>query len=207
LTRYRDGYSPNDIWAVRSLGIDPSTGRELFLTKDGEQTYNYNPDDVIRVGTAQPLAEGVLRGSLSYKGFTANLLVRYIWNKDNLNTALFNKVENISVKNVENNQDKRALYERWQKPGDVTQFKAISITNTTPISSRFVQNENTFSGESISIGYEFKNKKWLDQVKLSNLRINTFFNDIFYTSTVKRERGIDYPFTRNVSMSIYATFK
>lgn len=207
LTRYKDGYGPNDIWAVQSLGIDPSSGREIFLSANGEQTYNYSPDDVVRVGTAQPLAEGVLRGSLTYKGFTANVLLRYIFQKDNLNTALFNKVENISLKNVENNQDKRALYDRWQKPGDISQFKAISITSTTPISSRFVQKENTFSGESISLGYEFRDQRWLDGLKLSNLRINTFFNDIFYSSTVRRERGIDYPFTKNVSMSIYATFK
>ncbi|MFD2553121.1 SusC/RagA family TonB-linked outer membrane protein [Sphingobacterium tabacisoli] len=207
LTRYKDGYGPNDIWAVRSLGIDPSSGREVFLTSNGEQTYNYDPDNIVKVGTAQPLAEGVLRGSLTYKGFTANVLLRYIFRKDNLNTALFNKVENISLKNVENNQDKRALYDRWQKPGDISQFKAISITNTTPISSRFVQKENTFSGESISLGYEFRDQRWLDGLKLSNLRINTFFNDIFYSSTVRRERGIDYPFTKNVSMSIYATFK
>lgn len=207
LTRYKDGYGPNDIWAVRSLGIDPSTGRELFLTKDGQQTFNYNPDNVVKVGTAQPLAEGIIRGSLAYKGFTANVMVRYIWKKDNLNTALFNKVENISLTNVENNQDKRALYERWKQPGDISQFKAINLTNTTPISSRFVQNENTFSGESISVGYEFKEHKWLDKAKLSNLRVNAFLNDIFYSSTVKRERGIDYPFTRSVSLSIYATFK
>src|SRR5690606_21336588 len=94
LIRYRDGYSPNTLWAVRSQGIDPSSGREVFLTKLGEQTFNYNADDLAPVGNSQPLAEGVLRGTLSYKGFTTNILVRYILHKDNFNTALYNKVEN-----------------------------------------------------------------------------------------------------------------
>ncbi|WP_346089031.1 SusC/RagA family TonB-linked outer membrane protein [Sphingobacterium ginsenosidimutans] len=207
LVRYRDGYSPNSLWAVRSLGIDPTTGREVFLTKSGQQTFNYNSDDITSVGNSQPLAEGILRSTFAYKGFTANVMIRYILRKDNFNTALFNKVENISKDNVENNQDKRALYERWQQPGDVTQFKAISITNTTPMSSRFIQRENSFSGESINLGYEFRNNRWLDQAKLSSLRINAFLNDIFYTSTIRRERGIDYPFTRSVSLSLNATFK
>ena len=33
--RYYDGASPDDIWAVRSHGIDPSSGREVFIRKDG----------------------------------------------------------------------------------------------------------------------------------------------------------------------------
>ncbi|MDM1295392.1 SusC/RagA family TonB-linked outer membrane protein [Sphingobacterium sp. N143] len=208
LIRYRDGYSPNTLWAVRSQGIDPSSGREVFLTKLGEQTFNYNADDLAPVGNSQPLAEGVLRGTLSYKGFTTNILVRYILHKDNFNTALYNKVENMSEEEiVKNNQDKRALYNRWQNPGDMSQFKGISITDITPMSSRFIQRENTFTGESISLGYEFRNRTWLDRLNLSTIRINSIFNDLFYSSTVRRERGIDYPFTRSVSLSLNATFK
>jgi TonB-linked SusC/RagA family outer membrane protein len=207
LIRFRDGYSPRDIWAVRSLGIDPATGREMFLTHDGQQTFNYSTDDIVVVGTAQPLIEGVIRGNLSYKGFTASLMVRYKLKSDYLNNALYSKVENISLGNVENNQDKRALYDRWKNPGDIAEFKAISITNTTPISSRFVQKENTFSGESINLGYEFTDKSWLAKASLSNLRLSAYLNDIFYVSNVRRERGIDYPFARSFSLSLNATLK
>ncbi|WP_286858806.1 MULTISPECIES: SusC/RagA family TonB-linked outer membrane protein [Sphingobacterium] len=207
LVRFKDGYSPRDLWAVRSLGIDPATGQEVFLSKDGQQTFNYNTNDIVVVGSSQPLAEGTLRGTLGYKGFTASVIIRYKLKSDYLNSALYNKVENISINNVENNQDKRALYERWKNPGDIAQFKAIAITGTTPISSRFVQDENTFSGESINFGYEFRGKRWLDRAKLSNLRLSAYMNDIFYTSTVKRERGIDYPFTRSISLSLNATLK
>lgn len=35
------------------------------------------------------------------------------------------------------NQDKRALYDRWQKPGDKAKFKAIDNFESTPMSSRF----------------------------------------------------------------------
>ena len=206
-TRYRDGYSPTGLWTVKSLGIDPTTGREVFMTKDGQHTFNYSTDNIVLVGDGQPLAEGVVRGTLSYKGFTANIMMRYILRKDNFNTALYNKVENISTAILHSNQDKRALHDRWQKPGDISQFKAISLTTSTPISSRFIQTENTFSGESINIGYEFSNRSWLDKSKLSNLRLNGYMNDIFYSSTVLRERGLDYPFARSFSLSLSATFK
>jgi TonB-linked SusC/RagA family outer membrane protein len=207
LTRYRDGYSSYDLWAVPSLGIDPTTGQEVFLKKSGQQTFTYDVNDQVVVGSSNPKAQGVFSTTVFYKGFTAGVYVRYIFGRDQFNTALYNKVENISYEALRFNQDKRALYDRWQSPGDVTEFKNISVSSTTPISSRFVQKENSFSGESINMGYEFKNKKWLDKILLSNLSLNAYSNDLFYASTIKRERGTDYPYARSVSMSIRATFK
>lgn len=58
LTRYYDGGSPSDLWAVRSCGIDPATGREIFLDKNGEQTFVHNYDDEVVVGNSDPKVEG-----------------------------------------------------------------------------------------------------------------------------------------------------
>ncbi|WP_316837769.1 SusC/RagA family TonB-linked outer membrane protein [Pedobacter nutrimenti] len=207
LTRYRDGYSAYDLWAVPSLGIDPATGREVFLKKNGQQTFTYDPNDQVVVGSSRPKAEGVFNTTLFYKGFNAGLYVRYVFGRKAFNDALYQKVENISYTGLSQNQDKRALYDRWKNPGDVTEFKAISATETTPISSRFIQDETSFSGESVNLGYEFKNRKWLDNACLSALSINAYSNDFFYASTVKAERGTAYPFARSISMSIRATFK
>ncbi len=35
MVRYYDGGSPTALWAVRSRGIDPATGKEIFVRKDG----------------------------------------------------------------------------------------------------------------------------------------------------------------------------
>lgn len=60
------------------------------------------------------------------------------------------------------NQDKRALYDRWQKPGDRAQYKKITSTvsdnETAPMTSRYVQKENTLSGESISLPMNLENR-------------------------------------------------
>ncbi len=207
LTRYRDGYSSYDLWAVPSIGIDPATGREVFVKQNGQYTFDYDTNDQAVVGSSRPNAEGVISTSVNYKGFTFGAFVRYIWHKDQFNSALYEKVENISYEALRYNQDRRALYERWRNPGDISEFKSISVTSTTPISSRFIQTENSFSGESINLGYEFKNKSWLDKYGISTLTLNAYSNDLFYASTVLRERGIDYPYTRSVSMSVRVTFK
>lgn len=54
LTRYYDGGSPTALWAVRSAGIDPATGQEIFLTKDGKPTFQHNYDNEVVVGNTNP---------------------------------------------------------------------------------------------------------------------------------------------------------
>lgn len=204
--RYRDGYSPDDIWAVPSLGIDPATGREVFMQANGEPTFVHNYDDVAVVGNSRPTMEGVLSSNLNYKGFLLGVNVRYRFGGELFNRALYNKVEDISLGEIAYNQDRRALFDRWQQPGDNARFKAIGDTGSTPISSRFVQKEDVLIGESINVGYRTENKAWLTKFGLSSLRINAYMNDIFRASTVRAERGIEYPFSRSVSLSINATF-
>ncbi|WP_167018743.1 SusC/RagA family TonB-linked outer membrane protein [Chitinophaga sp. Cy-1792] len=208
MTRYMDGHSPDDLWAVPSAGIDPNTGREIFIKKDGTHTMDYDYADQVVVGNARPKVQGVISSSLLLKGFTVNMNFRYIVDQDIFNSALYNNVENISYNSiVNNNQDRRALYDRWKKAGDYAQFKSISITSTTPMSSRFVQRENTITLESFNVAYDFRNKPWLTKLHMSNLRLSGYMNDVFRLSTIKRERGIDYPFSRSFSFSLSTNFQ
>jgi TonB-linked SusC/RagA family outer membrane protein len=206
LRRYQDGYSPEDMWAVYSQGIDPGTGREMFVKQDGTITYDYDPRDVRVMGSERPIVEGVINTNFSWKGLSVGLVIRYRYGGDAYNQALYAKVENISNDNVFYNQDKRALYDRWKKAGDVSKFKAISITATTPISSRFIQQDNTITGESVRVGYDF-GKAWIvRKLGMRSLSVNGYLNDIFRISTMKRERGIEFPFARTVAFSINTSF-
>ena len=204
-TRYYDGGSPTDIWAVRSAGIDPATGQDLFIKKDGTYTFAYDKNDEVVVGNTEPKLEGVLGTTLYYKGFSFGCYLRYRLGGQVFNSALYEKVENINREGINYNQDKRALYDRWNTPGQEAKFKRISLFQTTETSSRFVMDENTLSGESFNVGYEFS-QPFIKHVGLSTLTVQANMNDIFRVSSVKSERGIDYPFARTMSFSISATF-
>lgn len=199
--RYYDGANPDAIWAVRSAGIDPSTGRELFYKKGGGFTYDFSYNDEVIVGNERPKAEGVVGTSFNYRGFSVNMDFRYRVGGKVFNEALYRKVENISIDGLKINQDKRALYDRWQEPGDEAQFKNIADATNSPMTSRFVQKDNSFALESFRIGYEFDNN-WVKQIGFSSLRLNAYMNDIFRISTLKTERGIDYPFARSISFAL-----
>jgi TonB-linked SusC/RagA family outer membrane protein len=205
LVRYTDGYSPDDMWAVVSRGIDPATGQEIFQKKDGTYTFQYSTDDIVKVGNTRPVMEGVINSSFTYKSFTFGGNLRYRIGGYVFNSALYSRVENISLQNLVYNQDKRALYERWKQPGDVSQFKSILLNSTTPMSSRFVQKDSHFVGESFSLNWRAYSG-WIKALKLQSLNCSLYMNDIFRLESVKTERGLGYPFARSASFSINATF-
>lgn len=206
LTRFYDGASSNDLWAVPSLGIDPATGKEVFLKKNGQTTFILDKKDEVVMGNSRETATGVVSTNVSYKGFSFGLFVRYSFGADRFNNALYDKVENISKDNIFDNQDARAFTDRWTTPGQMAQFKAIGLTNETPISSRFIQKDDYISGESMRIGYRVTDREWLKRMGLTALGFNALANEFFRISTIKAERGTDFPFSRIYSLSLNLSF-
>lgn len=158
------------------------------------------------MGNSREIATGVVSTTFNYKNFNFGVFIRYSFGADRFNTALYNKVENITSDNVFDNQDARAFSDRWTTPGQMAQFKAISMTSVTPISSRFIQKDDYLAGESLRIGYRVTNREWLSKSGMAGLGINAYANDFFKVSTIKAERGINYPFSRIFSLSLNVTF-
>ncbi|MDR2413835.1 MAG: SusC/RagA family TonB-linked outer membrane protein, partial [Odoribacteraceae bacterium] len=204
-TRYHDGADPNDIWAVRSAGIDPSNGKELFVDKEGNLTYDFSYDDEVVCGNTRPDLEGVIGSSLAWRGLSVSVNFRYRIGAELFNTALYQKVENIRTSDLIKNQDRRALRDRWQQPGDVVPFKDIANAVETPISSRFVQRENLLVFESFNASYEFTDG-WIRRAGLGNLKFQISARDLFRASSTRAERGIDYPFARDVEAGLSFNF-
>ncbi len=204
-TRYYDGGSPTAIWAVRSAGIDPATGKELFIKRDGTYSFTYDTDDEVVCGDTEPDVEGLLGTTFYYKGLSFSCYFRYELGGQEFNSSLFDKVENISTSDVYNNQDRRALYDRWSVNNRDARFKGISMVQKTDKSSRFVMDDNTVTCESVSVGYEFPTSI-ATKLGMQALSVQANMNDIFRWSTIKAERGINYPYARTISFSIGATF-
>ena len=181
------------------------TGREIFIKKDGTQTFTHDTEDEVVVGCSDPDLEGIIGTSFYWKGLSVSVNFRYRFGGQIFLSTLYEKVENITETEIRYNQDKRALYDRWQQPGDIAKYKSISLSESTPMSSRFIADENTLSGESISITYE-TSAKWLKRIGASSMTVGGYMNDIFYSSSVTNERGLDYPFARSISFSLGLRF-
>ncbi len=205
IIRYEEGQSMTAIWAVRSLGIDPATGKEMFLKKDGvTTTYDYTTDDYIIAGDSNPIVHGTFGFNGEWKGIGLNLLFSYQWGGDYYNQTLVDRVENA---NVAHNVDSRIFRDTWQKVGDVALYKHISSNPTTTYAStRFVQRDNTLEFTSLSAYYDFKYCDWLKRANIERMRVTLYMNDVFHLSTIKTERGLNYPYARTYSLSVTTTF-
>ena len=201
--KYYEGCSMTAIWAVPSLGIDPQNGKEIFVKKDGSVTYDYDTADQVVCGDTQPKYNGNFGVNGEINGWGFNVTASYRWGGQIYNSTLVDKVENASL---QYNVDRRVFTDRWQKPGDVALYKSIKDQSITYPTSRFVEDYSLFSLASLTLYYDFRNCRFVKNSFLERLKISAYTNDLFIISSVKTERGTDYPFARTFSLSAQLTF-
>lgn len=202
LLRYNEGQSLNTIYAVKSLGIDPENGKEIYVKKDGTLTYDYDVKDTQPVGDSTPKVAGNFGSNISYKSFMVSFSFYYRFGGQIYNQTLVDRIENADPRF---NVDERALSQRWVNPGDHALYKNIRDLTLTRASSRFIQKENLVELQSIYLSYDFK-RDLIRRLGFQSLRTAFTMNDIFRTSSVEIERGIDSPFARSITFSLQATF-
>ena len=199
----QEGGSQYDIFAMRSAGIDPATGKEIFIKKNGEYTYGYDEKERVAVGNTNPILQGSWMNTVRYKGFSVSIATSYTFGADYYNSTLQNKVENI---NAEYNVDRRVFTDRWKQPGDHTRFLGIGTsTSTSMYSERFVEKRNELYISSIQVMYDFAPKA-ITRLGLRKLAVGFGLSDIAHISTVKFERGTSYPYCRGINLIFRPTF-
>lgn len=201
VVRYLEGCSINTIWANESLGIDPSSGNEVFVDRDGEKTFAWSVRNYKPMGNTDAKIRGNFGTNVMYRGFTLSVYFLYSYGGDIYNQTLVDKVENVDPKR---NADKRVLYDRWKTPGDITEFKSISDKSTTMPTSRFIEANNYMQSSSMNLTYDL-NKRWIEKAGFEKIRISLISNNLIRWSTVKMERGINYPFARTFTAAIQIT--
>lgn len=202
LPLYEEGESLTALKVVPSAGIDPATGKEIYIKRDGTYTFTYDPNDRRVFGDTSPWAYGSLTSYLMYKGFSLNANFGYSLGATVYNSTLASRVEGTTPKQ---NADRRVLESRWKQAGDVTRYRDIASTESPYQTSRFIQKEYYFTLRSLSLAYETE-ATWVKKLHMRRARVELLANDLFYLSTVKRERGLDYPFARSVEMSLRLSF-
>jgi len=199
---YEEGGSLTAVKVVPSAGIDPATGREVYIKRDGSYTFDYDARDKVTFGDESPLGQGSLSSYLTYKQWSASASFGYSFGGVVYNQTLVTRVEGANPKQ---NADERVFNDRWKKPGNYARYRNIADYSTPQQTSRFVQVNNYLTLQSLSVAYEFT--PWqIRKLGLSRMRLELLTNDLFYLSSIKRERGLDYPYARSVEMSVRFSF-
>ena len=199
---YEEGQSLTALKVVPSAGIDPITGNEVFVKRDGSYTFVYDPNDKVVFGDTTPFGYGSLSSYLTYRQFSMGASLRYSFGGAVYNQTLASKVEGSDPRY---NADERVFNDRWKQVGQHAAFKRISDSSVPQQTSRFVQTNNYVSLSSLSVAYEVP-LAFIQRFGLKRLHLELLANDLFYLSSVKRERGLSYPYERSVEMSLRLGF-
>jgi len=202
-----EGNSMNTIYVVKSVGVDPITGNEVYLDRNGEKTMTWNVNDKVAFGTTDPKVNGTFGTQLNYKGFNVSLTFDYRFGAQVYNSTLVDKVEAVDPFY---NADRRAYDLGWTKPGDVSPYTRIYFGKSDlarrEVSSKFVQDENTVNLTSASFSYNFYKHVFIKKLGFNSLQVTAITNDLVRISSIQIERGTSNPFARTYSLSLRANF-
>lgn len=201
LPQYAEGESVTALKLVRSAGIDPATGKEIYIKRNGEYTFKYDPADKVLIGDTEPAYTGTFSTNVFWKGFSVYAMFNFRMGAWVYNTTRVSKVEGSDPRS---NADKRVFDDRWKEPGDHAMYKDIADSSRPEQTTRFAEKENTLSLGSLNLSYEFSDNV-CKKIKVRNLRTGINFTDILRLSTVKIERGTDYLYSQGFEFYLNVT--
>lgn len=199
---YAEGESLTAVKLVRSGGIDPATGKEVYIDRFGNPTFEYDFRDKVYYGDSDPDIYGIIGTYVSYKGLSLDVKFDYSLGATVYNETLVTRIEGADPRF---NADQRVFDSRWKEPGDVTRYRDIADTSTPYQSSRFVDDEYKLSLFSLNIAYDL-DRNVCQKIGLNSLRFEFLTNNLFTASTIKQERGLTSPFQRSFQFSIRTNF-
>ncbi|WP_462431657.1 SusC/RagA family TonB-linked outer membrane protein [Bacteroides nordii] len=182
-----EGHPINVYKMVRWAGVNPANGDALYYTKDGKITNVYNSDDAVILDdkTPDPKYFGSFGAKLAYKGielsgdfyFSGG---NYIYNHINFFTQSDGSM-------IDQNLDKKLLYNQWTKPGDITNIPKQSLNNQSYQSTRYLEDASYLRLRNITLAYTLP-KRWLKPLRMENLRIYAQGLNLF---TITNFSGLD----------------
>lgn len=201
-TKYEVGNSLSAIYGMKSYGIDPANGKELYVKRDGTVTYDWSSSEQQCLGDYDPKLSGVFGFNVRWRNWTVYTTMSFRCGGQAYNSTLVS-IENVDLEKY--NGDVRVLTDRWIQPGDNATLKSIKDrTHVTRPTSRFVQDDNEMTMSSFSVGYQF-DSNLVKRIGLDAARLQFNAENVFTVSSIRQERGTTYPYARSFNISLNVT--
>lgn len=212
LMKYVVGHSAGEFYINRYAGVNPANGDALWYTKDGEITTEFNESDKVMIGKSRYAPwQGGFGTTLSWKGIS--LAAQFTWVADRW---MFNNDRYMDESNglfsSSFNQSKRLLYDRWKKPGDVTDIPRYGVT--PQMDSRFLENASFLRLKNLTLSYYFpqsllKKSGFFSSARIylqgQNLLTFTKFSGLDPESNLNIYRA-SYPMSRQFTFGLEVSF-
>jgi TonB-dependent starch-binding outer membrane protein SusC len=200
----QEGY-PVGAWRlVEYYGVDPETGKELFVLNDGSIGFwddsdpNFFDDNAKIVGNPYPTWFGGINNIFSWKGFDASVLITYQWGCDVYrDDGKFLQGGSIGA----NWNQMTSIENRWQKPGDIAETPQLLWNNfySNHNSTRYLDDGSFVRLKTVTIGYTIPSS-WSKKIGMNSVRV--FFNAQNWVLIWTNYTGWDPEVNRDVSGNI-----
>ncbi|MGB3773793.1 MAG: SusC/RagA family TonB-linked outer membrane protein [Leeuwenhoekiella sp.] len=204
--RLAEGRSIFDFYLLRTAGVDPETGDQLFLSfevdDDGEsipvldangvQETTNDWQDTERAYTGDssvPDLLGSVANSFSYKGISFNFLINYGIGGSFLDNGYSSMMHSGNYGSSYHPD----ILNAWRQPGDITNVPRLENGNADLVqtqSSRFLTDASFWSLRNVNIGYNFDGDT-VEKLGFSNLRVSLTGENLFLKS---RRTGLNPQF-------------
>ncbi len=200
-----------EFYLVRYAGVNPANGDALWYDKNGNITNKYNEEDKVLVGKSYMAPwQGGFGTSLSWKGIALSVQFSWISGRWMVNNDRYFEEGNGILDAY--NQSKRLLYDRWKKPGDVTDIPRHGIS--PQFDSRLLEDASFLRLKNLMLAYSFppellKKTKFLSAVKIYFQAQNLFTATKFTGLDPESPSAVyaaEYPASRQFSFGLDVTF-
>lgn len=174
----REGYEPFSFYLVRSAGINPNNGNEIYYTKDGGTTEIYNSNDAVLIEGKSPLPKlfGGFGTSVAYKGFDLQADFSYKLGNYTYNTMALNM---LNYSNGTTNNMRADAADYWTAPGQTNVLPRPNNTSNAPggitglqTTDRFLQDASYIRLRNVSIGYTIDKKTIGESLPVNRIRVS-----------------------------------
>lgn len=209
--KFMVGHSVHEFFLNRYAGVNPANGDALWYDKDGNITNEYRESDKVMTGkTFDSPWMGGFGTTLSWKGFQLSAQFSWMAKRFVMNNDRFFEESN-GLYTVYN-QSRRLLYDRWKKPGDITDIPRYG--EVAQLDDRFLENASFMRLKNLSLAYTLpqsllKKSKFFTSARIyiqgQNLWTITGFNglDPEVASNVYQAQ---YPATRQFTFGAELSF-
>lgn len=205
------GHSVGEFYINRYAGVNPANGDALWLTKDGELTTEFSEGDKVMIDKSYIAPwQGGFGTTLSWKGLTLSAQFSWVADRWMFNNDRFFEESNGLYSAY--NQSRRLLYDRWKKPGDITDIPRYGVT--PQMDSRFLEDASFLRLKNMMLSYSLPNELLKKSRFFTSARIYLQAQNLF---TFTAFTGLDpesssnvykaqYPMSRQYSIGIDLTF-
>ena len=148
--KYMVGHPVTKFFLNRYAGVNPANGDALWYTADGEITTEFREEDKVMTGKAyeSPWAGG-FGTTLMWKGLSLSAQFSWMAKRYVMNNDRFFEESNGIYSTY--NQSKRLLYDRWKKPGDITDIPRYDVV--AKLDDRFLENTSFLRLKNLTLAY------------------------------------------------------